>query len=113
MEKDGSDFDRAVVYGLLGTLRWSFFDLQSAVDFHRASADLFTALGDEKRLGRVLNNLAATLELFNRPKEFEEYYLQSLNLAYKTSDLWNKIRVLCNLGTRNERGLIRRIRNRN
>lgn len=105
VEKDGSDFDRAVVYGLLGTLRWSFFDLQSAVDFHRASADLFTALGDEKRLGRVLNNLAATLELFNRPKESEEYYLQSLNLAHKTSDLWNKIRVLCNLGTRNEPGL--------
>lgn len=93
----GGAFEKAVVYGLLGTLSWSLLDIQSAADFHKKSADLFKTLDDEKRLGRALNNLAANLDLAGLD-EAEIYYRQSLDLARQTGDTWCELRVLCNIG---------------
>ncbi|GAB4499843.1 MAG: hypothetical protein OHK003_17400 [Anaerolineales bacterium] len=94
----GGAFEKAVVYGLLGTLSWSLLDIQSAADFHKKSADLFKTLDDEKRLGRALNNLAANLDFWGRLEEAEIYYRQSLDLARQTGDTWCELRVLCNIG---------------
>lgn len=98
VEENGSDLDKAIVYGLLGTLQWSLFNIQAAIDFHRRSVDLFASLSDDKRLGRALNNLAANIDFSGEYKDAEQYYLRSLNLSRQTGDKWNELRVLCNLG---------------
>lgn len=98
VEEVGSDFEKAVVYGLLGTLSWSLLDIQSAADLHKKSVDRFETLKDEKRLGRALNNLAANLDFLGRLDEAEICYRQSLDLARQTGDVWCELRVLCNIG---------------
>ncbi|NWF64492.1 MAG: tetratricopeptide repeat protein [Chloroflexi bacterium] len=98
VEDYGSDFDKAIVYGLLGTLHWCFLNIQAAADFHKLSADLLSTLDDDKRLGRALNNLAANLDFLGKFEESEKYYKQSLHLARQTGDIWSELRVLCNIG---------------
>jgi predicted ATPase/DNA-binding CsgD family transcriptional regulator len=97
-EEYGSDFEKAVVYGLLGSLSWQLFQIQAAIDFHKRSADLLAAFGDDKRLGRAFNNLAANLDFSGKSFEAVGYYRQSLALARQTGDAWSELRVLSNLG---------------
>ena len=102
VEENGSDTAKAIVYGLLGTLNWSLFDLQTAVDYHKASVDLYAKLGDEKRLGRALNNLAANQDYLGNLEEANKNYRKSLELSRKTGDEWNELRTLCNSGNSNQ-----------
>lgn len=92
----------AIVYGLKGTLLWCMSDLQAAKIYHRQAAGIFEKLGDEKRWGRALNNLAANLDVSGEFEESELYFQNSLALARKTGDVWNELRVLCNFGTCNQ-----------
>jgi DNA-binding CsgD family transcriptional regulator/tetratricopeptide (TPR) repeat protein len=102
IKERGRDISKAIIYGMKGTLCWSYLDLQGGIDFHRMSAELLEALGDEKRLARALNNLAANLDFANQVEEAEPHYVKSLALSRKMGDTWNELRVLSNFGNRNQ-----------
>lgn len=87
-----------ILYSLEGSCRWSNFNYEEAKRYHALSFEYFNKTDDEKRLGRVLNNLAVNMGEIGDHDGAQEYYTQALMLARKTADIWNEIHVLGNLG---------------
>jgi len=89
-----------ILYSLEGSFQWSHFNYKEAVENHAKAVASFEKSGDEKRLGRALNNLAVNLDETGVHDEANAHYERALLLVSKTRDVWNEIRVLGNLGIR-------------
>lgn len=96
----GTHQERAIVYSMLGTYRWSQHDFAGAADAHRQSLVLFEQAGDNIQLGRSMVNLAANLDSLGELEQADQYYKNGLALSQKHGDAWNELRAACNMGNR-------------
>ncbi len=100
VQSRGATQERATVYGMLGTYRWSQHNFTDAAEAHRQSLALFEQAGDNIQLGRSMVNLAANLDCLGDFEQADQYYQSGLALSQKHGDVWNELRAACNMGNR-------------